>query len=710
MPLDKHIVPLCLLGIASFACVGDKNAHQDLSPSSSFLYVSTNGDDRWSGNLAEPNSQGTDGPFATLEQARDALRHLRKQKGLPVAATVLVRGGRYGLSKTLTLGPEDSGTPEHPLCFKAYGNERPVLTGSIEIKGFEPYQGEILQARLGGTALQGVPFRQLFFKGNRQTLARYPNFEPSNPIAGGYLYVADIAEKGTKGKFKYAAGNIPASVKPEQAEIVIFPGYNYWNNIIPVAAIDREQRVITLVKDASYTIRVGDRYYLQNLLEELDSPGEWYLDTREQTLYFWPPEGSAGPRVSAPAIKTLVEIRAEPGKGHPPEHIRFEGFAFEECDGTAIVLAGASHCSIGRSVISNTGGHGIYVDGGTENVIADNDISSTGAAAVRVSGGDRKTLSPSKHLVTNNHIWQTGVFNKFYAAIDCWGVGNAISHNLIHDVPRSGIFFEGNDHVIEYNHIHHVNQETQDSGIIHSFGRDWTKRGTAIRFNYLHHSGGFGRHRPDENWKTPFYSWGICLDDWTSGTSVYGNVIAHTHMAAVHTHGGRDNVIQNNIIIEGNLEQVRFQGKPTTDGMLPDMFSRITEAARRKYPELASIKDARTDATMSGNRFINNIIYYSGRDSILFNISGLDASTTQSDFNTVFHFRMPLIIPFAHAEVTKHWKAWQESGFDKNTAVADPLFRDLERSDFSLSPDSPALKIGFKEIPFEKIGLFNHSP
>ena len=77
--------------------------------------------------------------------------------------------------------------------------------------------------------------------------------------------------------------------RPEEGEVFVFPRYNWWNNIIGIKGIDRDQRLITLGKDASYAIRPGDRYYVENLFEELDAPGEWYLDGREHALYFWPP-------------------------------------------------------------------------------------------------------------------------------------------------------------------------------------------------------------------------------------------------------------------------------------------------------------------------------------------------------------------------------------------------------------------------------------
>ena len=94
--------------------------------------------------------------------------------------------------------------------------------------------------------------------------------------------------------FRYKEKDARQWSHPEEGEVFVFPFYNYWNNILPIASIDRQKREITLAGDASYPIRPGDRYYVRNLLEELDTPGEWYLDRKTETLYFWPPARAGG--------------------------------------------------------------------------------------------------------------------------------------------------------------------------------------------------------------------------------------------------------------------------------------------------------------------------------------------------------------------------------------------------------------------------------
>ncbi len=152
------------------------------------LFVATDGNDAWSGGLPSPNADRTDGPFATLQRARDAVR-TRKTASPAEAVTVHVRAGMYPLAQTLKLGKEDSGTADAPVVYRAYQNERPVLIGGRTVGGWAADQGGVLRADLAAQGLQGTYFRQLICDGHRQHLARYPNFDPQNPYGGGWAYV-----------------------------------------------------------------------------------------------------------------------------------------------------------------------------------------------------------------------------------------------------------------------------------------------------------------------------------------------------------------------------------------------------------------------------------------------------------------------------------------------------------------------------------------
>jgi hypothetical protein len=153
------------------------------------LYVSPQGNDAWSGHRADPDNQGADGPFATLARARDELRRLKAAGELAAGAVVYLGAGTYRLSQPLSLGATDSGLPEAPIVWRADEGRRVTLTAALPVNGFKPWKDRILVADLRGGPLEKTGFGQLFFRGRRQVLARYPNVDPNDPHFGQWAYV-----------------------------------------------------------------------------------------------------------------------------------------------------------------------------------------------------------------------------------------------------------------------------------------------------------------------------------------------------------------------------------------------------------------------------------------------------------------------------------------------------------------------------------------
>ncbi|MBM4086019.1 MAG: hypothetical protein FJ272_14640, partial [Planctomycetes bacterium] len=153
-------------------------------------YVATNGSDDWSGTLPAPNAGRTDGPFATLYRARDAVRGLRT-RGLPQPVRILVRGGTYYLPKTLTLGPEDSGTDGAYVSYESHPGEEVVLSGGRPITGqWRTDDGKVHYVDIPEARNGAWKFRQLFVDGRREIRARYPNYDASDVLTKGWLYAA----------------------------------------------------------------------------------------------------------------------------------------------------------------------------------------------------------------------------------------------------------------------------------------------------------------------------------------------------------------------------------------------------------------------------------------------------------------------------------------------------------------------------------------
>ena len=651
------------------------------------LWVSTKGSDDWEGTKKRP--------FATLVRARDELRGMR-DGGPAKAATVWVRGGPYYFEETLTLTAEDTGTAEAPITYRAWKKEEPILVGGAEVTGFDAHEGEIVKAGLKALGLEGLSLGELFYNGARQVLARYPNFDHDNPYAGGFLYAAGEKETADRDRLVAPPEGIREWADPSEGQVWVFPGTNYWNNIVRIASVDPETRVITLANEASYPINPGDRYFVRGFLEELDAPGEWYLDKETSTLYFWPPGELQGARVSVPRVGTIVHIAREEGQAEWPAYISLEGFTIEGCGGTAVDLGNARECAIVGCTIRNAGA-GIGMSTCKNCLAYGNDIYQTGSSAITAYSGNRSPEEPDGNRIENNYIHHTGYFSKTSSAIAVTGVGNVVSHNLIHDTPRIAIFYGGNDHIIEYNHLRHMNLETQDSGATYCLGRDWTNRGHVMRYNYVHDTLGYGRHGGTE-WHSPFYTFGIYLDDWSSGQHVYGNIVARSYLAGIDNHSGRDNVIENNIIHDCAREQFRYQEWPTSHTMLPDMLEQVLEWPHSdRYPGLARHKDHVADSTQSYNTFRRNILSYGRPGSTAYAVSGLDYETTEHDYNVIWRWS---------GEPDGTVEKMLEQGLDEHSVIADPKLRDPDNGDFTLAEDSPAFELGFEPIPFEEIGPY----
>lgn len=682
------------------------------------LYVAPDGNDQWTGRLPGANSRATDGPFATLERARDEIRRLKTDRGVQPAdaVTVLVRAGTYCLLKTFQLEPGDSGTPASPVVYRGYADERPTLTGGGVITNFHAYRGSILKTDVAAQGFKNIHFRQLFLDGKRQQLARYPNYAPDNPIAGGWAYVDGTVTSiykenpaASKRIIRCKAGDVHEWSRPQDGEVMIFPRFNWSNNLLRIAAVSREERTITLSADAHHQIYAGDRYYVRNLFEELDAEGEWYLDKETSTLYFWPPASRAEElTVLAPRLDSM--LRFAPGTSN----IFVQGFALECCEGSAIVLQDARDCVLAGNIIRNTGGRcdnsaAIAISGGGNNRAVGNDISEIGAHGITLDGGETATLLAAGNCAENNYIHHVGVYNGHGCGIVVGGVGQRVVHNLIHDTSRCGIFGTGHDHVIEYNHIRHANLVTEDTGGIYLCGprTGWSPSGIVVRHNFIHDILGFGRQ--NGKWTSPYYSWGIYLDDGISWVQVTDNIIVRAPTGGIFIHGGRNNVVENNVIVDGGEGQMTFMAWAPPASLRTQMEQWFKAChynpAYKKFAELAAL-DPSVIGQMTENQFVHNIVCYSNPESKLYALTRLDFATTKADWNLFWHFGLPLLMDLPDVPPREQWQAWRKMGFDVNSLVADPLFMDTRKDDFGPRSASPAFKLGFKPVVREQIGPY----
>jgi hypothetical protein len=652
-----------------------------LEPGKTF-YVSTSGNDSWSGTLPAPNAQGSDGPFRTLERARDAIRELKRAKQLPDGGvTVFIRGGIYHITKTFQPSEEDSGTESTPIVYQAYKDEQVRLIGGQEVTGFErvkdtailgridkQYQDKMLQADLktqGVTDFGELKPRgfgrptypaalELFFDGRPMQLARWPN--------QGWAQIADVPAGKDSGKFTYEGDRPKRWVNVDDIWLHGYWTYDWADTYVKIKSIDTAAReIVTSEPHGTYGYTKGKRYYALNILEELDEPGEWYLDRKTGILYFWPPE----PLNKA---KAFVSILQEPAISLKDiSHVTVRGLTIEFVRGTAIEVTGGNDNAVVDCCLRNVGNLGVTINGGARNGVQGCEIYQTGDGGISLAGGDRKTLTPAKNYACDNHIHHYSRSCRTYRpAIGISGVGNRAAHNLIHDGPHTAMLFGGNDHVLEFNEVHNVCHETGDVGAFYT-GRDWTTRGTVIRYNYFHDIHGPYTHG----------AMAVYLDDAASGTTIFGNVFYKASRAAF-IGGGRDNIVENNIFVECepavhiDARGLGWAKEYIAKGGGWHMYEKLKAVNFDKppysehYPRLAQILED-DPAVPEGNVVVRNICS-GGR---WLDLQGVDREIV---------------------------------ALEDNLIEADPGFLDRAKLDFRLKGDSPAYELGFRPIPVDKIG------
>jgi len=557
MSSDTLLLALC---VDLLAGVGATAA----SPGPLVVYVSTSGSDEWSGLLPEPSRDGTDGPFATLARARDAIRSARTG-----GATVIVRGGTY---EGLGLTAEDCGTCSSPMVYEAHRGEDVRLTGGRVVPGeaFAPITDRAALKRLPECArahvvwvdlhkqgfdsipefpstYRGAPeVPELFYNDRRMVLARWPN--------EGWATIAKIVESGSRprdgdmsnrpGVFEYDGDRPGAWDVGAGVWLQGYWCYDWYDETIRVRSIDPATKRITLSGAALYSVMAGNpsprRYRALNVLEELDQPGEYYLDCAGGRLFFWPPSDLTGARIVLSSRTEPVVSLAE------ASHVRLRGFTVEATLGDGIVVSGGTDCRIQACCVRNTRQMGVRVEGGTSHRVEGCDIYDTGTGGLVLSGGDRRALTPAGHEALNNHIHDFSrlQFTGAYAII-LGGVGNRAAHNLIHDAPHQAVLVNGNDHVFEYNIVRDVCTETDDCGAYYK-GRNPSCRGNIVRYNLWRDIGSPMGHG----------NAAVYFDDGDGGDTVFGNVFyrcgepGRGPFGTVFSHGGHGIAADNNVFIE----------------------------------------------------------------------------------------------------------------------------------------------------------------
>ncbi|MBN1441978.1 MAG: right-handed parallel beta-helix repeat-containing protein, partial [Planctomycetes bacterium] len=323
---------------------------------------------------------------------------------------------------------------------------------------------------------------------------------------------------------------------------------------------------------------------------EIDKPGEWYIDRERLVLYVWPPaDPESGVFELSQGDFPMVEIAGA-------SHLAIVGLAWELGGADGIILRGGERCLIAGCAVRRLGGNGIEVRGGKEHTILSCDVESMGRGGVVLAGGDRRSLIPGGHVIENCHIRDLSRIDHTYTpGVLLDGVGNRISHNLVHGVASSAFRVEGNDHRIECNEVFDVLLESDDQGGADMWGNA-TYRGNIFRWNWWHHLGHWqaGAEQPGCGQA------GIRLDDAICGVLIHGNIFQKCSAGAlgfggVQIHGGKENIIDANLFIDcsaaisfspwGENRWKQFiQGALSKGGIDRDLYL-------ERYPDLARLAE-----------------------------------------------------------------------------------------------------------------------
>ncbi|WP_431857405.1 right-handed parallel beta-helix repeat-containing protein [Azospirillum sp.] len=511
--------------------------------SSAAFFVSPNGNDSWSGRLAAPNADGTDGPFATLARARDAMR------GSDVKVTYL-RGGTFQLASTLELGGADSG-----VAFYAFPGETPVISGGERVGGFVDEGGGRYSA-----AVSRATGLDLSIGGVRQTVAQSGDVTPGDPRSG-WLVLDQAASGPSTTAIRWRDGDVDPAVLQAGLKIQTFSTDRLADSIVDVRAIDAASRTISFQQAVWYAPKTGGTYRLLNAPNLIRDAGEFAWRASDGRLVVKPSDPGALLAQGAVVARlgTLVALNGASG-------VTLSGLTFADgvYTGAALTLTGGGGNAITGNRFVNVG-TAVRLAGSSGNSLLGNRMEQLGASGVELTPGS------NANRVESNIIRDIGRVSKYVGGVMASGAAdNVIAHNDIAGSPRYGISFKNWDgntvntgNQVLYNRISSTLQETGDGAAIEVLGRSNVDTRMLIQGNWIDGVGGLGTDG-NGGWYNRHKSFGIYLDDQANGVTVRDNFIRDTGWASVFVHGGDNNTIDNNIAVTANPGErfIRLEWQP----------------------------------------------------------------------------------------------------------------------------------------------------
>jgi hypothetical protein len=638
----------------------------------------------------DANAGTLEKPFASLHRAQQAAR----QK----PGAVFLRGGTYYLPETLVFTAQDSGTKDAPVIFQAYENERPVISGGVKLDHLEwkPWRGGIFQTKVP----KDLRTEEIFVNGERQILARYPNFDLTAQYFDGFA--ADAIATNRVARWADPAGGYFHAMHP-----------SLWGDFTwRITGKDAQGRLT--MEGGWQNNRGGAAHrtirFVENIFEELDAPREWFLNVKTHILYYYPPAGLdlAGATVEATRLRSLVEFRGSEEK--PVRFVTLRGLIFRQAArtvmdtrepllrsdwaiyrGGAVFFQGTEDCALEDCFLDQVGGNAVFVNNYNRRVVVRGcRIDRAGASGVCFVGdphaardplfnysqvnkledidrtpGPRTRNYPADCLVEDCLIHLTGRVEKQTAGVEIDLAQHiTVRHCSIYDVPRAGINIGDGcwgGHVIEGCDVFDTVKETGDHGCFNSWGRDRYWRPNIAKVNewvrQVPTLPKLDAVEPDilrnNRWRCD-HGWDIDLDDGSSYFFISNNLCLH---GGIKNREGYGRVVENNIMVGAAFNpHVWFEN--------------------------------------SGDIFRHNIVWTKYHPALMHAPpwgQDMDYNLLQKDGARP----EPAVV------------LQQQSGRDEHSIVADAEFVDPARGDYRVKEGSPALALGFVNFPMDQFGVQN---
>lgn len=598
---------------------------------------------------------------------------------------VLLPPGTYHLTRPIRLGPEHSGTAEHPITIRPKGR-RVVISGGRPLAGWKQ-DGKVWTLTIPEVAAGDWNFSSLWVNGQRAPLARMPGKGQYFHKSPGSPEIPGI-EPDPRRAFSYRDGDLAAWGDLDQALVMVFHAWEA--SYHPVESLHPETNSVLLANQAVWPLGRWDaeqRYCIYNVQAALDRPGEWTLNRRTGEIRYLPRKGESieDAEVIAPVLEQVLIV--EGSNEAPVQYLRFEGLEFaytnspligigradsqaEVSTSNAVELKAARHCSFERNRFHSLSNYALRAgERCSDCLIRQNEFADLGAGGIRIGASSKPTSAfaaaeqaATRIAVDNNWLHRGGRI--FPGAVGIW-VGHAnhidITHNDISEFYYTAVsvgwvwgYGENVTHHnrVESNHLHHIGKRVlSDMGAIYTLG---VQPGTTIRFNHIHdvHSYAYG-------------GWGIYPDEGSSHMLIEKNLVHDTRKSAFHQHYGRENTVRNNILVHSEEAVLRLT---------------------RPEPHLSLIFEKNIVVTDSGQ---------------LFSSDGWLKGHVSADHNLYWAEGDDKALFWG-----KTLEQYQAEGREDGSIFADPLFRGGPKHPFRLDPASPAFALGFEPFDAAQAGLY----